>query len=253
MHRGAGCSPVISLITVVMNGAKTIRSTIDSIVPQLDGSVEYIIIDGGSTDGTVEIIRDYVRYLAYWVSEADSGIYDAWNKAIAVSRGEFIAFIGADDILEPHACLAYIRQIKSNADIEYWSSRVMFGGSGGRIVGRPWRWGEFRKYMSVAHVGSLHRRDLFVRYGKYDSTFQIAGDYEFLLRIGKVLKAGFLDTVTVRMGDGGVSNTKAILTLRETRRAKLMNKASNVPRATLDFAWALVKLGARRFLGSCQK
>lgn len=249
----AGRQPLISVVTVVFNGAKTLRNTIESIVPQLGDDVEYIIIDGGSTDGTVDIVREHERHLAYWISERDSGIYDAWNKAIDVSRGKFISFVGADDVLEPFACATYIEKIKSHPEIEYWSSRVVFGGREGRVIGRPWRWHDFRRYMTVAHVGSLHRRDLFARYGKYNTTFRIAGDYEFLLRVGKNLKAGFADTVTARMGNGGISNTQAMLTLIETRSAKVSTKACNIPSANLDHAWAVAKLSARRLLSSYRK
>ena len=158
--------PLISVVTVVFNGAKTLRETIASIIPQLCDDVEYLIIDGGSNDGTVDIIREYEHHLAYWISEPDHGIYDAWNKGIDASQGEFISFVGADDILEPRAFMAYIEKIKSFPEIEYWSSRVAFGRRQGRVIGRPWSWIKFRRYMTVAHVGSLHRRDLYARYGR---------------------------------------------------------------------------------------
>jgi glycosyltransferase involved in cell wall biosynthesis len=244
--------PLISVVTVVLNGAKTLRDTIESIVPQLCEEVEYIIIDGGSTDGSIDIIQEYDRHLAYWVSERDSGIYDAWNKAIEASQGEFISFIGADDILEPCAFTAYIEKIKSFPDIEYWSSHVVFGQRQGRVIGRPWCWHEFRKYMTVAHVGSLHRRDLYTRYGKYDTSFRIVGDYEFLLRVGNNLQAGFVDVVTVTMGDGGISSNQACLALKETRLAKISTHACSKTTATLDHIWAEMKLRMRRLLSQTQ-
>lgn len=238
--------PLISVVTVVFNGAKTLRKTIGSIVPQLGEDIEYIIIDGASTDGTVDIIREHEHHLAYWISERDSGIYDAWNKAIDVSQGRFIAYVGADDIVEPDAFTAYIEQINRFPEIEYWSSRVAFGERHGRVIGRPWCWLKFRRYMTVAHVGSLHRRDLYARYGRYDTSFRIVGDYEFLLRIGKDLHAGFVDAITATMGNGGVSNKQAFLTLKETRLAKISTHACGELIATLDYFWALFKLSIRR-------
>lgn len=240
--------PQISIVTVVYNGAKTLRRTIESIVPQLCGDIEYLIIDGGSNDGTVEIIREHEKYLAYWISEPDRGIYDAWNKGIDASRGRFISFLGADDVLEPGALMAYIDCIRRSPDIEYWSSRAVLGGQHGRVVGKPWHWPEFRRYMIVSHVGSLHRRDLYAHYGRYDASFRIAGDYEFLLRAGNNLKAGFVNAVTVTMGTDGISNQQALSALNETRRAKISTHACSKLVAAIDYIWANIKLLLRRLL-----
>lgn len=239
--------PLISVVTVVFNGAKTLRDTIESIVPQLDDEAEFLIIDGGSTDGTVNIIREYESVLSYWVSEPDRGIYDAWNKAVDVSNGEFIAFVGADDALAPGALQTYAAHIRQRPDVEYWSSRVAFG-SHGRVIGRPWNWSEFRRYMTVAHVGSLHRRDLYARYGRYDVSFRIVGDYEFLLRVGKNLKAGFVDVVTVKMGDGGVSNKHASRALLETKLAKIKTGSVSGLLVLVDWVWAILKARMRWLL-----
>ncbi len=91
--------PLISVITVVSNGEKHLEKTIQSVMNQAYDNVEYIIIDGGSTDGTVDIIRRYDDQIDYWVSEPDSGIYDAMNKAASTSNGNWLYFIGADDVL----------------------------------------------------------------------------------------------------------------------------------------------------------
>lgn len=91
--------PIVSIITVVFNGAKTLRATMDSIVPHLSDEVEYIVIDGGSTDGTQDIIAEYADHLAYWVSERDSGIYDAMNKGKAKANGRFLLHINVGDRL----------------------------------------------------------------------------------------------------------------------------------------------------------
>ena len=89
----------ISVVTVCYNAADTIEKTMLSVLNQTYHDIEYIIIDGGSTDGTVEIIRKYADRIAYWVSEPDKGIYDAMNKGIKVATGEYIYFLGADDLL----------------------------------------------------------------------------------------------------------------------------------------------------------
>ena len=92
-------SPRISIITVVYNGASTLEQTILSVLKQTYSRIEYIIIDGGSKDGTVDIIKKYQDRIAYWVSEPDEGIYDAMNKGIRHASGDWIYFLGADDIL----------------------------------------------------------------------------------------------------------------------------------------------------------
>ena len=89
--------PLISIITVVYNGAKTLEQTINSVINQTYRNIEYIIIDGGSTDGTLDIIKKYEQHITYWVSEPDSGLYDAMNKGVKVAKGEFIGIINSDD------------------------------------------------------------------------------------------------------------------------------------------------------------
>ena len=91
--------PLISVITVVLNGEKYLEEAILSVVKQTYDNVEYIIIDGGSTDKTIDIIRKYEHLIDYWISEKDNGLYNAMNKGIALSRGEFIGFVGSDDYL----------------------------------------------------------------------------------------------------------------------------------------------------------
>lgn len=240
--------PIITIITVVFNGAKTLRATIESIIPQLYEEVEYIIIDGGSTDGAQDIIKAYENHLAYWLSEPDQGIYDAWNKGLARAAGQYIGFIGADDVLLPDALNTYLSNISQQPEIEYWSSRVAFGHIEGRIIGQPLLWNNFRRYMTVAHVGSLHRRSLYDRLGTYDSTYRIVGDYEFLLRAGVSLRAGFIDQVTAIMGDGGVSNKFAAQALVETARAKRERNATSALTTKIDYYAARAKLVIRRIL-----
>jgi glycosyltransferase involved in cell wall biosynthesis len=214
----------------------------------LSDEVEYVVIDGGSTDGTQDIIAEYAGHLAYWVSERDSGIYDAWNKGLARASGQYIGFVGADDVLLPDALGTYLNHIRQQPDMEYWSSKVAFGHMGGRVIGQPWRWDRFRRYMTVAHVGSLHRRDLYDRFGTYDTSYGIVGDYELLLRVGASLRAGFVDQITVLMGDGGVSNKFALQALVETASAKTKTNATSPAAASFDYYLARFKLAARTWI-----
>ncbi|MET0497678.1 MAG: glycosyltransferase family 2 protein [Steroidobacteraceae bacterium] len=215
--------PLISVITVVRNGASTIRNAIDSVAGQSFRDFEYLIVDGASTDGTVEILAECADRIDYWKSERDTGIYSAWNKALTLARGEWVAFLGADDAYYPDALEGYARKIASlSAATHYISSRVELVKNGKvvRTIGSRWAWPAFSRFMTVAHVGSLHHRSLFEEYGQFDDKYRLCGDYEMLLRPKGALRAEFLDRVTARMALGGVSNANEGLALAEQERAK---------------------------------
>ena len=226
------------------------RATIDSIVPHLSDELDCIVIDGGSIDGRQDIILEYADHVACWVSEPDSGIYDAWNKGLARASGRYIGFVGADDVLLPDTLGTFLSHIRQQPVIEYWGLKVVFGYMGWRVIGQPWRWDRFRRYMTVAHVGSLHRRYLFDRFGTFDTNFRIVGDYEFLLRLGDNLKAGFINQVTVIMGEDGTSNRNACYAIKETRIAKMRSHATTNLMAFIDQQVALTKHHLRSLIKS---
>lgn len=107
----------ISIVIATFNAAKTLERCLQSIVPQLTDATELVIVDGGSEDETLSIIKKYEQYVAYTVSEPDKGIYDAWNKGVKVAHGEWIMFIGADDILLPNALTLYLTKTKKSVNI----------------------------------------------------------------------------------------------------------------------------------------
>lgn len=243
-------SPIITIIVAVYNGAMTLERCINSVLNQCYYDSELIIIDGGSTDGTQEIIQKYGYAINYWVSEPDNGIYDAWNKGLAQASGQWIAFLGVDDIyledaLQAYAC--YLAKSKNNL-LEYVSSQVNLvdGERLIRTIGKPWSWNAFRRYMNVAHVGSLHNKMLFEQYGSYDITYKICADYEFLLRSRDSLKAGFLDVTTVSMNIGGVSDS--YLALQEAERAKIISGGRSVMTCRIEKIMAIVSMCMRKWL-----
>lgn len=216
-----GTAPRISVVIACYNAGATLAAAIESVAAQAREDVELVVIDGNSTDNTPAVIRQHADKIAYWRSESDTGIYDAWNKGIIAARGQYIAFLGADDVWLPGALDAYVGLIAASPEAEYLSSRVQYGeGTTMRIIGQPWDWARFQRYMTVAHVGSLHKRALFDRVGSYDDSFRITGDYELLLRAGPSLRTAFMDKVTVRMGVGGVSSGQSLRVFDETARAK---------------------------------
>lgn len=240
--------PRISIVVAVFNGAKTLQKCLDSIAQQSYQYKELIVIDGGSIDGTKDILKANQEQINYWVSESDNGIYDAWNKALKKVNGEWIAFLGVDDIFLPKALQNYADYIHAheNEKLDYVSSRVNLvnGEKFIRTIGQAWKWGSFRSYMNVAHVGSMHNKRLYEKYGEYDTSYKICADYEFLLRPKASLRAGFLDIVTVDMSIGGTSDSGAALI--EAERAKITSAGKNKLIARFESKFAILRMHVRK-------
>jgi len=213
--------PLVTVITAVLNGVGTINNCIESVVRQDYPNIEHIVLDGGSSDGTIDVLRQCDDRIALWRSEPDRGIYDAWNKGLLEARGEWICFLGADDEFLPGAVSAYMALAAKNPQAEYLSSKVKVLHSSGyvRILGSPWTWRNFSKAMCTFHVGNMHRRSLFDRLGMYDTSYRIVADYELLLRARDQLNTAYMPVITAIMRAGGVSGTRKAL--EETARAKV--------------------------------
>jgi glycosyltransferase involved in cell wall biosynthesis len=255
--RSEPARPLVSIITAVRNSEALLEKTILSVISQRYDNMEYIIIDGASTDGSIGIIKKYDNAINYWISEPDKGIYDAWNKGLLIAKGDWIGFLGAGDTYYEDAIENYINDILKTGEeyIEYISSKnQLISGKEKviRTIGSRWQWKRFAKYMNVAHVGSLHHRRLFQKYGYFDPSYKICGDYEFLLRPRENLLAGYLDKVTTNMLSGGISDNKS-QALREAMRAKIMTGKRNRYICTMEMwiAWAKFHgRSAAKFLGN---
>ena len=244
--------PFVSIITATFNAASELPATAASLAALHKQSFEWIIVDGGSTDDTMGVVGRNSDLIAYSRSEPDAGIYDAWNKALAVAKGEWISFLGAGDLYRPGALDRYADGIKvaaarGDAPLEYVSSRVqlMKDGRPIRVIGQPWEWRSFRNWMTVAHVGSLHHRSLFEGGARFDTSYKITGDYEFLLRKTSRLRTAFVDSITAEMLAGGNSDSLVRAT-REAERAKRSVGARNPIVLRAQRYVALVKAGVRR-------
>lgn len=223
--------PLISVIIAVYNGAKTIQQCIDSVVQQSYPNIELIIVDGGSKDTTVDLLRANHRQISYWVSEPDRGIYNAWNKGLAQAKGEWICFLGADDFfwnLEVLETLAkQLVLIPLYIRVAYGQIMLLTAdGVNIHAVGEPWDKAKkhFKHKMSIPHQGVMHRRNLFELRGKFDESYQIVGDYELLLRELKTGDAAFIsDIIVTGMRQGGISSNpqQSLTILREVRRAQI--------------------------------
>lgn len=200
----------ISVVTVVRNNALQIGDAIESVLSQDYADLEYIVVDGASTDGTIERIKGYPR-IHRWISEKDRGMYDALNKGIALASGELIGFLHSDDILSDSGAISRIAARFSASNADCVIGDVAFRNSAGRIYrhysARGFRNWHFRLGMMPPHPGFYVRRELYERLGGYSTQWRIAGDFELLLRF--LLKNGVswahLPSVIVTMRPGGLS------------------------------------------------
>lgn len=233
--------PLISVIVATYNAAGMLPRCMDSVFGQTYENCELIIMDGGSTDGTVEIIRANSDRVTYWESKPDRGVYHAWNKALKRANGDWVCFLGADDyfwssdVLEklvPHLEAAEERGVR----VVYGQLAVLTSGNRVlEITGLPWQLvrGRFLKEMSLPHVGAMHHRSLFEDHGAFDESFRIAGDYELLLRELKDNGAHFAEGVIIAgMPLGGVS-TDPRLQLADIREVARARRKNGVPGVSL--------------------
>jgi len=225
--------PLISVIVATFNAAATLERCIKSVSEQTYPHKELIMIDGGSKDGTVEILKQYNQNIRYWVSESDRGIYHAWNKALPRANGEWICFLGADDyfwnatVLEQ--MVAHLKVLPMDVRVAYGQViRIDDDGKMFQPMGEPWGQVKksFQQYMSIPHVGTMHRRTLFEQHGTFNESFHIAGDYELLLRELKTSDAVLVPniiTAAQRLGGMSTSLVNKFVIYREILCAQRMH------------------------------
>ncbi|GAB4036916.1 glycosyltransferase family 2 protein [Spirosoma jeollabukense] len=170
-------SPLVSIITVVYNAKSTLEDTIESVLGQKQDLFEYWIIDGGSTDGSIDIIQKYENQLAGWISEPDKGIYDAMNKGIDRAKGDWLYFLGADDLLVDGILNKITSQFKPSLKVVYGDVLYTTGGIMRSHIG-------VRCLLEnrLHHQGAFYHKDLFDEF-RYNQKFSVAADYELTLRI----------------------------------------------------------------------
>jgi glycosyltransferase involved in cell wall biosynthesis len=239
-------SPLITIVTSSFNDCALLKETIRNISEQAYSRLEYIVIDGGSQDGTLELLQAS-QAVNYWISEPDKGIYDAWNKAVVKANGDYIAFLGAGDRYLDGGLEALVNLAVHNPDAEFIYGKVSVENTdqSSRLIGKTWTWSLFRRYMCTTHVGALHSRKLFDRYGLFNTNYKIAGDYELLLRPRENLRVAFLDQPTAIMLAGGISQRNHDV-LYEVKKAKLQHNTVSQLTAYYDFLIAYIKLYIRQ-------
>ena len=221
--------PLVTVVVAVRDGVRNIQRCIDSVDHQTLQNCEFIVMDAGSTDGTVEILKANAARIDYWESKPDRGIFHAWNKAVACARGEWLCFLGADDYLWAPDTLERFQPHLESASAAH---RVVYGavavvarsGETVAVIDQSWEQARHRFFiaMSIPHPGTFHHRELFARHGPFDESFRQAGDYDFLLREFRARAPRYVPgLIQAGYEEGGVS-TRPSTVLRgiyERRRA----------------------------------
>lgn len=206
----------ISIITVCFNSETTIRDTLESIKHQDYTNIEYIIIDGGSTDDTLKILDEYIGMITILVSEQDKGLYDAMNKGIALSNGDVIGILNSDDLYQDSKVINEVMgEFKNNSELDILYGNLVYVKSDdtNKVI-RNWiskkYYSQFFENSNVPpHPSLFVRRKVYSEAGLFDLDFKIAADYEFMLRIFKKnnFNSKYLNRLIVRMRLGGASNS----------------------------------------------
>jgi glycosyltransferase involved in cell wall biosynthesis len=203
-----------TIITVSYNAADTIESTINSVLSQDYNNIEYIIIDGNSSDGTLDIIKKYDSKITKWISEKDQGIYDAMNKGIQIATGNVIGILNADDLYANSSVISSVinKFNHTNSDAVYGDLKYVLKNDISKTI-RFWKSGEYKegkflKGWMPPHPTFFVKKDLYDRYGLYRTDMPSAADYELMLRLvhkNKINIAYLPELITI-MREGGVSN-----------------------------------------------
>lgn len=225
----------VSIITVSFNASKTIRDTIESVISQKGVDIEYILVDGNSTDGTQDIIRSYGEKISKFISEPDNGIYDGMNKGVSLASGDIIGILNADDVYAYDEVLKDIISV-FKSDVEgVYADLVYVAEDDLSKVKRTWVsksyvHGSFRKGWMPPHPTFFVKREVYEKYGYYTLQLRSAADYEFMLRVihKNEIKVGYLNKVIVRMRVGGTSNASLKNRVKANKEDKMAWKMNGL-------------------------
>jgi glycosyltransferase involved in cell wall biosynthesis len=220
--------PAITVITVVFNAKDLVKECVDSVLAQSVEGIEYIVIDGGSTDGTLDILRGYGDRISRLVSEPDRGLYDAMNKGLKLARGRFIHFLNADDRYVSGDVLSSILPELDAGALCYGQMRYVENGQV-RLLGEPFKW---RRELRASHIPqpvTFVAPEIYSQVGFFDASLKIAADYDMVLRIAKRFPVKFIPLPVTEMHAGGVSYRRPDLTFAESMIVSRRNGLGLIP------------------------
>lgn len=200
----------LSVITICYNSKNSIKNTIESVEAQTFNDLEHIIIDGGSTDGTLEVIKKH-KSIDKIISEADNGIYDAFNKGLKNASGEIIGVLNSDDTFYNENSLRIINDAFDD-ETDCVFGDLIYTNYNNQIKrvwkGSPFQKGAFKKGWMPAHQTFYCKKSIYEKYGLFDQSYKIAGDFELMLRFLEKhsIKSKYIPKTLVNMRTGGVSN-----------------------------------------------
>lgn len=241
----------ISVITVCFNSARTLGDTLQSVAAQDHPDVEHIVIDGGSTDSTPEVMRQYGGHVATYVSERDRGIYDAMNKGLARATGDVVGFLNSDDVYAHTGVLSRIAGIMDDAALDACYANLYFVDPHDEdVVRRVWRSRDYepglcaRRGWMPAHPTFYARRALYEQHGGFNLDYSLQSDFDMALRLLDIhhIRSRYVPEFWVRMRMGGASNASVRNVLRGNLEAWRAVRAHNIP---VPPWFILVKLASR--------
>ena len=215
----------ISIITVSFNSAKTIKETIESILIQDYNNIEYIIIDGGSSDETINIVKSYSEKISYFISEKDNGIYDAMNKGIKAATGDIIGILNSDDFYPNSFVLSNVARSfeKYNCDAVY-GDLVYVKAKDTTQIKRYWQAGNYntskiKNGWMLPHPTFFVKKVMYDRYGLYNTDLKSAADYEMILKLlyKENISVQYIPMILVKMRMGGASNSTFLNRIRANK------------------------------------
>ena len=214
----------ISIITAVFNNRDTVAEALDSVLSQSHGDNELLVIDGGSTDGTLDALSRYVDRVAFFVSERDDGIYDALNKGIANATGDVVGFLHSDDLMADECVLERVAEAFADPAVDaVYGDLVYVSRNDPANVVRHWKAGPFnvnqlRWGWMPPHPTFYVRRQLYEHLGRFDISYRIAADYDCMLRfLMSGIRVAYIPELLIKMRVGGASNRSLSSLLAKSR------------------------------------